>query len=361
VGAFVLALTACGDSGDGADTTERVDSVAQAIIAGRLSGTSENATVYLEAINPTTGNRLRCTGTLVAPNLVLTARHCILRADAGKFSCLSNGELSNPADATDLRTEEPANVNVRYGADASEFVVVHGTRLFATSQVNICRNDLALILLERPLATTYTPLRMDAPRLREQFRVTGWGYTGDGQTVLPPNRWSRDDLVVAEVGPGLIPAGTFATAGNTICHGDSGAGAWFGDAVGGVDSRLDGLCEDPYARSTFTMLAANRVFLEESFAAAGVKPWYAGEPAPWLLKDGAACTSNDACLSALCTDSVCTSASAPLPAAPAPTTPPDGKGCTASRAPEHTSSFATLALVLAATLVAAVRRRNTST
>jgi MYXO-CTERM domain-containing protein len=349
-GAFVVALAACGEGDVG---TDRVGSLAQAIIAGRPSGASENATVFLSS---------SCSGTLVAPNLVLTARHCILAGSGSRpLECLSNGELANPNDpsATDLRTEDPANVSVRYGADETDFVAVRATRFFAPPELNLCKADLALVVLERPLATTYTPLRMEAPALRERFRVTGWGLTGDSQSDLPTARSSRDDLVVTEVGPGLIPSGTFATEGNKVCFGDSGAGAWFGDAVGGIVSRLDGrLCQDPYARHTFTMLGANRAFIEESFAAAGATPWYVGEPAPWLLKDGAACTSNDACLSASCTEGVCTSAAA---AAPAPSASPEGKGCGASSSPNGASSAATLAMVLAAGLGAVLRRRRAST
>lgn len=359
--AVVTGLSACEGASDEAPATTSVAKARQAVIGGRTSGSTENATVYLESVIGDAGDRLRCSGTLIAPNIVITARHCLI-VDRIDLFCNSDGELSDPTKrGTDLRNVPPRDVHVRYGANESEFVTAVGSQIFTPVELTVCKNDVGLVVLDRPLAESYVPLRIDTIQLGDEFRLTGWGYTADGQTALPEQRRSLDGITVTEVGPGLIAAGTFAIPGDTGCHGDSGAGAWFGDAIGGTYSRIEGSgCEIVQGRNVFMMLAPQKLLIERAFEAAGQHPWYAGQPAPWASQAGAACSTNDGCISGRCNQGVC----ATTPDADAGSevesssgaAPADNQGgCVVSR--HHGSSDAGALVVVVGILVYVHRRR----
>jgi hypothetical protein len=89
---LTLACLAISCTASRADQTrERIGTRSDAIIAGRESGADQDAVVllYLTARNQT------CTGTMVAPNLLVTARHCVGEAgDDGVVTDYSPGELA---------------------------------------------------------------------------------------------------------------------------------------------------------------------------------------------------------------------------------------------------------------------------
>lgn len=358
----VTALIACSDgSEDMSPSTRAVGRARQAIIGGRPSTSAENATVYVETVIGDSGDRLKCSGTLVAPNVVITARHCLI-VDRIELFCNSDGELSDPTKrGTDLRNVPAGDVHVRYGANESEFVTAVGSRIFTPVELTVCKNDLGLVVLDRPLAQSYVPLRIDSIQLGEAFRLTGWGFTADGQSALPDQRRSLDGITVTEVGPGLIPAGTFAIPGDTGCHGDSGAGAWFGDAIGGTYSRIEGSgCEIVQGRNVFMMLAPQKLLIERAFEAAEQHPWYAGQPAPWAAQDGAACSTNDGCISGRCNEGVCVAAAVSDAGAEADSSlgaaPTDKQGgCVVSR--HHGSSGGEVFVFVVGVLIYVHRRR----
>lgn len=306
--------TACSYEGD--RRGEHVATSETRVIGGRVSPTAENEAVLVINRPDASVSPLICSGTLVAPNLVLTARHCVLRRRNTELNCTKDGELADPSDPSgqDLEPEAASGITTYYGFDKSALKSMAGSKVVTPYDLSICKNDIAFIVLPQPLAPGFIPLRRTTAELGERFRFSGWGYTDEaerkiGQSHLPNIRYSLDDVRVEEVGPGLIPAGTFSVAGNTLCLGDSGGGAHFNGALGGVYSRMTtGSCELAAGRNTFMDLAASTEVIERAFAAAGHVPWYEGDPAPWLLKDGASCTADQDCRSKLCTTSVCAAA-----------------------------------------------------
>src|SRR4051812_34544962 len=71
----------------------------QAVVAGEYTGAEEQMVVRVYGAPPAGSPEITrtCTGTLLAPNLVVTALHCLstLTAD-GNFTCTSDGELADP-------------------------------------------------------------------------------------------------------------------------------------------------------------------------------------------------------------------------------------------------------------------------
>lgn len=296
--------------------TERTGVGAQALIGGTASGAEDDDVVAVDNALTTIARTLHCTGTLVAPNLVLTARHCVLQVNNAELPCTADGELVDPSDPRGqlLETQAPERITVNHGSRRTSFTQATAVKIVTPSEVSLCRSDLAFVVLDRAFGAAVRPLRMRPATAGETMRVSGWGYTADGQTTLPVTRSSRDDLRIEEVGPGLIPPGTFAIAGGTLCFGDSGAAAFSGGSVVGVYSRIEGgACSLASGRNVFMMLGPQRALVEEAFHAAGAAPHYeeelaaktdAGTRTP---EDASTTTTPDAA-------ATCTGCTAPAPA-----------------------------------------------
>jgi hypothetical protein len=277
-----------------AQPDEPVAQTHSAILAGRPSGDDENANVYIENVGAAA--TLRCSGRIIAPGLVVSARHCVVQRKTVARLCTSDGAPVDLSDTTDLTPVPPSQITVYVGSNKAALRAVAVREVITQLEVTICHSDMAFLVLAQPGLDVRTPLRREPVKLGEELAVTGWGYTSDDTTSLPAIRYTRDQLPVTEVGPGFIPAGTFAIAGNTVCYGDSGAAAVIDGAVAGVYSRLDGstACSLVQTRNIFAGIWAEEQLVKSAYAAIGEEPWYAPEGA------GAPCTSDDQCASALC-------------------------------------------------------------
>jgi hypothetical protein len=71
---------------------ERSGAAAAPIIGGTASTREQDAVVLLAVVGPSRASF--CTGTLIANNLVLTARHCVAKMSPGSADCEEGGAAS---------------------------------------------------------------------------------------------------------------------------------------------------------------------------------------------------------------------------------------------------------------------------
>ncbi len=197
-----------------------------------------------------------CSGSLIAPNLVLTARHCVARTSGGgpmgSVVCGQTGfgfEGQGSFFVASSETVRPQN-----GSHPSFY---RGREVRAVPGANdICGFDLALIILEGAgmPASVATPLvpRIDSmPEQGETFSAIGYGLTsGDGSSGGGTRMRLDDNTVMCRGGlcGGLIGLSVKETEwqGNArVCPGDSGGPAVdLQGRVTGVASRGTSGCLD---------------------------------------------------------------------------------------------------------------------
>mgnify|MGYP001492347621 CR=1 FL=1 len=219
--ALLVVLSGCAASAtDDVDTSllEMTGSTRQQMVNGTVSHTGQDATVMLVE-----GGQPACTGTVIAPNLVLTARHCVAEP-TGDQECATFGRQTQPS---------AISIVVGVNARATDTPAARGAQIFVPTTASMCSFDVALIQLDRsvtnvPIAPVrFTPLQPNEP-------VVAVGYGVDGQDRAPVQRQQRSTTVLG-VGPQPlqymtqqntpvsydIPQGDVAT-GESTCYGDSG-------------------------------------------------------------------------------------------------------------------------------------------
>lgn len=234
-----------------------------------------------------------CTGTLVAPNLVISALHCVAPLRDSNFECNPDGTVTQLSPgAGELGAPVAAEeVKIRVGLDAAVTdVAAKGRVLVTTSSLNICNNDLALVLLDRELDLPVSRLRLDdALSLGEPLTIVGYGtnaVSGD-----PVTRRFVEKIRVSDLGSDVTgntstgaPPRTFVV-GPSACKGDSGGPAFSKTAEGapvvvGVDSIIVGACGSTTSRAIFTRLAPFKKIILNAFEQAGYPAWEEGQIEP---------------------------------------------------------------------------------
>jgi hypothetical protein len=258
------------------------------VLNGDKSGPEEDFVVRVNS-QTTLGAMYNCSGALVAPNLVVTSRQCLVNvASNGGYTCDAAGGIVG-ADSTTLALVDPARISIRAGVGPASPEVAKGATIFSLTEATPCRNDFAAVLLDRSLPELpIAPIRLHSGVARgERIRAIGYGLDFEGLGGQLGVRHGRSDLPVAKVGSstflpdgGGTPPQTFTVEGPVMCFGDSGAPALSANgAVVGTLSGISDTCSSATAINTFTQVAsfASDVLLP-AFAAAGYEPVLESNP-----------------------------------------------------------------------------------
>jgi len=262
-----------------------------------------------------------CSGTLIAPNVILTAQHCVAPVSGdGSVQCGVTVFGAQYA-ASELWitthpefTYDPSNYHT-----GMEIVIPPAGNAF-------CGNDVAILILESPVpeseAVPVAPRVDESLVLGEEYSAIGFGQTCDG--CSSGARYRRDDLHVACVAdecPSYAVAQTEWMGETGVCQGDSGGPAT--DLIGrvvGVASRGGPGCSSPVYGHVFGWGDWIKNTVVYASGLAGLEPpaWASGWPTDPAYGHpvGAECTLPEQCPSNLCLDGYCTRAcneAAPCP------------------------------------------------
>jgi MYXO-CTERM domain-containing protein len=255
-----------------------------------------------------------CTGSLIAPNLVLTAWHCVAINLTEGIGCDIDGNSTNGDHVSG--DHNPASIEVFTGTNPNFWSgqgVAKGKKIFHPSGFNLCNRDIALILLDK--AVNVAPpmkMRLDfSAQIGELTTAVGYGKTSNNDWNSGV-RYRRDNIPVISVGRDLnqyLGENEFIM-GQSTCQGDSGGPVMAGDtkAILGVTSR-GGDCDK--GKQRFTRVDAHRKLIEDALAEAGASAQLEGKapPPPLEIKatgDGP-CVTGAQCSGLYCHQGTCSS------------------------------------------------------
>jgi V8-like Glu-specific endopeptidase len=340
---------ACGGQGSPEGTT----STSSPIYAGVEDDDAQQnpAVVAVEVDNGGTSMFELCSGVLVAPNVVLTARHCVSVQNNTAITCDQNGVSATPPD---FGADEAIGIIHVFTGPAPALLgtpAASAVAVFHPAGTTQCNLDLALVVLDRPI-TGIQPLRVRLAgpvTTGESVRTVGYGQNDQNAPI--GTRFRKDDVSVLAVGSNEFEMG------ESMCNGDSGGPAIdeMTGAVVGIVSR-GGACTDTTGH-IYTSLAGFPVF-QQAFAMAGGAPITENEPYP---DAGAGPAPTGSASGPPAPSGTGTTGTGPEPArgngAPVNLRAGQGSGCSLAGLAGQASSGASLMLVVMLALAIVARRR----
>ncbi len=291
-----VAIGACSSSPP-SSTSEGVGSQSSAI----QGGSTDSSDPYAVGLCVGSGKgqcQLICSGALIAPNLVMTARHCVDQSPS-QIDCAS------------------ANFGALRGSTANYWVTTYykmfqssagwhqASQILTTSGTAVCGHDMALIILKDNVpsseAPTVTPVvqysMTDHKRYSTSVTAIGYGITAPNNQDSGTRRIIQNVDLVCIPGDPLIDCGQQTqidknefVSGDSTCEGDSGSSAYeqinFNKKVPvsfGVLSRggdVNGKCVEPiYTRTDAWASWIQQVGIQAAAAGGYTAPSWT-KPAP---------------------------------------------------------------------------------
>ncbi len=277
----IILATACSN---GHERREALDRSATPIIGGVADST------HTWAVGISIGSGAICSGTLIAPNLVLTARHCVsqtteqidCRPDAG----LNANKVFGDYPATSFRVYPGATIG-----SGTAYSVDYVRKPDAPEANRVCGYDLALLELRKPTAgypTVHKAPSFEVPR-RRGYTAIGYGC----QTAEGVNGGGCDPrgqrMLLDPVNIVQVDAQDFVIQGR-VCGGDSGGPVWnqSSDRILGALSRGDGTTAEAEGCNygIYTRTDVHREWLQKYGKLAAQNGGYA--PLAWMSEIPAA-------------------------------------------------------------------------
>jgi hypothetical protein len=364
----VVACSAVADDGNSNEQTNEVQ-----------GGKKDSAKSHNFAVGIANKLGAVCSGTLIAPNLVLTARHCVVSPDEGKQAVTCEDSFGdNIAPSNLFVTTEPVIRGAKNLYEVTEITTPEDTAF--------CGNDIALIRLAKnipaeeaePAIPVVNFSISDTARLTGQVAALGYGITAPN-AADPGTRHIRQDIDIICV-PGdanydcsktvystmIDSQREFITQGY-VCSGDSGGGAFDQRSFSttGQPYVLGALSRGPMNDTTCLAAIYSRTDVHKELiinAAKKAAELGSYEAADWVKGIAPAAIEPNTTGEADCTGDTCTSTDATDPASDAPAGPTTVTKTTSScsSAPGTTTSGSAFGLLFGAAIVVAARRRRSA-